>query len=165
MYSSRVLTGVELDRKDYGTSFADFLTECDIEGHVIKEKSPEWKYSVMEKYNVMAKTNTKYMEKCGICNMERSITEYDVKGVVGEDGISRYVQKPTEYGEWNEGKKCWECDESCMINKPINNPICPTCATPNIADNDSINGIYHVGKNETILYDCHVCNNQDQIIE
>mgnify|MGYP001609614506 CR=1 FL=1 len=153
MEESSRLINVELDRKDYGVSFADFLTECDVDGHVINDT-----------YESMIEG--KYTQKCEVCKMERSVETFMSTKILGTDMISKWYHKPTIYGEWKEPKDiCWHCDEGCMINKPINNPICPTCATPNISDDDSINGNYHVGKNEIILYDCGVCNNLDQIIE
>lgn len=149
----RTLIGVELDKKDYGVSFADYLTECDIEGHDIKNV-----------YESMRSGN--YTQKCNVCSMERSVQTYPPENRLGADMLYHYIHTPTKYGEWIEPKEiCWYCDEGCMINKPLGEARCPTCSTSNITDDDTINGIYHIGKNETVLYDCHVCNTQDQIIQ
>ena len=143
---------IQLDKKDYGISFCDLATECDIEGH-----EPE-RYRVLEGI----KTDEQ-MQKCKVCRMVRSVkislTSTQLNGLL----FGGYAQE-IEYGEWYN-PECYECEESCIINKPMKPFKCPNCHQTHGENVDGIDGLIHSGSNETLLFDCGFCNERDQIID
>jgi len=142
------LKDVKLNRIDYGVSFADYLGECEVEGHVLNR----FGYGFNSRYNF----KNEYLERCEICHMERDVVEYTSMPIIKSNGIRGYSDIIMEYGEWRKST-CAECEENCIINRPLE-PQCPNCKSKN----DS--GIYHSNGNDELLFNCHECGKEDQVI-
>lgn len=147
------LVDVKLEKIDYGVSFADLLSECDIEGH----QGYMYKKSI---WDSSTKEGIEYVEVCNICGMKRDVIEYPPLQFAGRDGITKTYYPKSKYGVWRMAERKFE--ESDGISKEIDgNPKCPKCKKKKFAKHKD-NGIFHTdGKN--ILYDCFICNEIDQV--
>jgi len=138
---------IQLDKRDYGISFCDLMTVCDIEGH-----EPERRKELEG-----LKTDTQ-MQRCKICRMVRGVTISLINTISNGIITGGYTQE-VEYSEWYD-PECYECEESCIVNRPMKRFKCPNCNRTHNKDK----GLVHSSYNETLLFDCVFCNEKDQII-
>lgn len=144
------LINIELDRKDYGVSFGDLIGECNIEGHDIKAHGRGFK--------------DEYIQKCAACGMARDIKVLCDGGTyLGANFVPHWFDQSIECGDWYE-HECYECEENCIVNRPMNSFKCPNCHRAHGVDIYDIDGLVHSGANETLLFDCGFCHEKDQII-
>ncbi len=138
---------VQLEKKDYGYSFCDLLTECEIEGH-----EPE-RCKELESL----KTDIQ-MQRCKVCRMVRS-AKISLIGRTLNGILSGGYAPEIKYGDWYD-QECYECEENCIISRPMKTFKCPNCHRTH----DKEKGLIHSSSNETLLFDCAFCKKQDQII-
>lgn len=145
------LKDIVLDKNDYGVSFCDLLHECDIEGHM-----PD----------IFGDGGKDYVQRCKICGLERDVTLTQRDGVyAGIDLIQRWHQAEYHYGEWHDSDYvCYECEENCIISRPMDYFKCPNCGESHESTEDYFNGFFHTNGDTTLLFDCMICEAQDQII-
>jgi len=142
---------VVLDKKDYGVSFADIIGECNIEGHDVSV------------YDHGIKSN-EYREKCKVCGKVRDVTVNNKGGRhLGQDLLPHWYDDNKEYGDWYP-HECYECEENCIMSRPLHNFKCPNCHRAHGVDIYDIDGLVHSGADETLLFDCGFCHEKDQII-
>ncbi len=151
--SSKVIN-IKLIKKDTGTSFADILGECEIEGHVTTTKYTKhtFGYKPLEPF-------TDWVERCEVCEMERDVRKYDQYSskILSYNLIDERYTKKIEYGKWRPSP-CYECEENCIINRPLE-PKCPNCGSKKDI------GAYHSNGDAVLLFDCVECKTRDQVIE
>jgi len=144
-----ILKDVVLDKKDYGVSFCDLATECDIEGHM-----PD----------IFGEGGGDYVQRCKICGLKRDVILTQKDGnYAGRDLIQRWHQAEYHYGEWYDSE-CYECEENCIISRPMDYFKCPNCGESHKSTEDYFNGFFHTNGDTTLLFDCMICEAQDQII-
>ena len=145
----------EVVEHDYGVSFADLLTICDIDGHETKRI-----YGVEGSYGYPVsgyKKPNKYIEQCVVCNKRRDVEEAYGFYVPNQHGTWDWYTPPTKYSEWYNGPICYECDENvygCQINPKQE---CSNCGK---LRDSSIEYIYTDGNN--LVYDCQKCGERRQ---
>ena len=139
---------VQLEKNDYGHTFCDLLNECDIEGHEPK------RCRELEGF----KTDVQ-MQRCEVCRMVRtakiSLISRSLNGIL----MGGYAPE-IEYGDWYD-QECYECEENCIISKPMKTFKCPNCHRTH----DKEKGLIHSSSNETLLFDCIFCKKRDQVID
>jgi len=143
------LKDIVLDKKDYGVSFVDYLEECDIEGH-----EPD----------ILSAVGKDFTQRCRICGLERDVKVIRNAGsYLGRDMLHHWQLQEQEYGEWHEAE-CPECEENCIVSRPMDNFKCPNCHKERSWDITGLGGLIHTGKDDKLLFDCGMCDAQDQII-
>ena len=142
---------IVLDKKDYGVSFADIIGECNIEGHDVK----------VHEHGI---NDNEYREKCKVCGMARDVKVWSKGGrYTGSDMLPRWYDDNKEYGDWYP-HECYECEENCIVSRPMDNFKCPTCGKERSWDITGLGGLIHTGKDDKLLFDCDMCDAEDQII-
>jgi len=82
---------------------------------------------------------------------------------LGQDLLPHWYDDWKEYGDWYP-HECYECEENCIISRPMEDFKCPTCHRTHGVDIYDIDGLVHTGKDDKLLFDCDMCNTKDQII-
>lgn len=146
-----ILKDVVLDKKDYGVSFCDLATECDIEGH-----EPD----------IFSDGGRDFVQRCKICGLERDVKLIQKEGVyAGRDLIQRWHPTKLHYGEWYDSDyECYECEENCIISRPMDYFKCPNCHRTHSWELNYFDGFLHTNGDDKLLYDCLRCNTKDQVI-
>jgi len=148
----QIVKDVVLDKKDYGHSFADLFSECDIEGHV-----PSLYSGKIGK--------NEYIERCDRCKMERDCKSVKGGSRINDVGIKEYFPDRAIYGEWYNSI-CYECEENCIISRPVEKPQCPNCKKSDEGeDGGEFNGLFHSSGDSVLLYTCLACGKKDQVFD
>ena len=148
---------VQLDKTDTGVNFADILGECEIVGHIITRFSSAFGNEEYKNYK-------EYVERCEVCEMERDVREYDHydSKSLTKNLLSNNFKPKIKYGKWRPSP-CYECEENCIINRPIENFNCPECGEKyEVSGQD---GILHSNGDTTLLFDCEKCHTRDMVID
>ncbi len=143
------LKNIVLDKKDYGVSFVDYLEECDVEGH-----EPD----------ILSAVGKDFTQRCRICGLERDVKVIRNAGnYLGRDMLHHWQSQEQEYGDWYK-VECPECEENCIVSRPLDNFNCPNCGKFRSYDIGSFEGLIHTNGDDKLLFDCNLCNTKDQVI-